>query len=125
MTTLIAQIAGPYLLITGIGFLISPNFYMKMVQDQAKASSVTLNLSGAVHFIVGMIILTNHFQWGNVLEIAVTLLGISAALKGGSLILIPEILASKTDSMSKLKLYISAAVFIALGCVFSYTGYIV
>ena len=124
MTTLIAQIAGPYLLITGLGFLISSAFYIKMVQEQAKASPVTLNLSGAVHFIVGMIILTNHFQWGSPLESAVTLLGVSAALKGAGLILIPDMLASKTNSISKLKLYISAVLFIALGCVFCYAGYL-
>lgn len=123
MSILIAQIAGPYLLVTGLGFLISTEFYIQMVKKQVNANGVTLNLLGAAHFIIGMIILTHHFQWGSILEIATTFLGISTTIKGMGLILIPGILVEKTNSITKTKLYVIAAVFIALGAYFCVSGY--
>ena len=63
MTELIARIAGPYLLLTGLGFAISRDFYQRMVMGNAQADPILLNLSGAVHFIVGLIVLNNHFRW--------------------------------------------------------------
>jgi hypothetical protein len=90
MTELIARIAGLYLLATGLGFFVSRSFYERMVMGNAKSDPVLLNLSGAAHFIVGMVILMNHFQWFNAAQLTVTLLGLGATAKGAALIIIPE-----------------------------------
>ncbi|EAQ11964.1 hypothetical protein BD830_101581 [Maritimibacter alkaliphilus HTCC2654] len=91
MTQTIALIAGPYLIVTAIGFLVSRGFYERMVLGNAKADPVLLNLSGAVHFVVGMVILVNHWQWNGLGAILVSLLGVAAVAKGASLIAVPEL----------------------------------
>lgn len=90
MTETIARIAGPYLIVTALGFLVSRGFYERMVLGNASADPVLLNLSGAVHFIVGMVILVNHWDWSAIGPMAVTLLGVAAVAKGAALIAVPE-----------------------------------
>lgn len=122
MTETIAQIAGPYLLLTGLGFLLSSGFYTRMIAGQAKTDPVTLNLSGAAHFIVGMVILVNHFAWSTIFEAAVTLLGISAALKGAGLIALPEQM-SKSPAVGETGLRVSGIAFLVIGLYFSFKGF--
>lgn len=123
MTELIARIAGPYLLLTGIGFFISNRFYARMVSENGTAHPVTLNLSGAAHFIVGMVILTQHFRFGHLPEIVVSLTGAAAVLKGASLIAVPE-LTLKSPKTSAQTLYASGAGFVLVGAYLGYIGYL-
>lgn len=123
MTELIAKIAGPYLLITAIGFLVSRGFYERMVMGNEKADPVLLNLSGAVHFIVGMIILVNHFAFGSVGQAAVTLLGLAAVAKGASLIAIPEATLKTPKTVGNV-LTGSTIGFGVAGLYFCYLGYL-
>lgn len=122
MTELIAMIAGPYLFITGCGFLISQHFYMKMLEEAHKSDPILINLSGAIHFIVGLLVLVNHFTWSSATEIIVTLIGCVATLKGALLIVAP-VLTLKTDKPSLYKLYFSSTVFIGLGAILTYQAY--
>lgn len=123
MTHVIASIAGPYLLLTGIGFWVSRGFYRRMISGQTAADPILLNLSGAAHFIVGMIILVNHSMWSTSAEIAVSLLGIAAALKGAMLIVIPD-RTKESPHMSDRSLLISGAAFAIIGGYFIFIGYL-
>tara|TARA_R100000322_G_scaffold117349_9_gene75623 strand:- start:22373 stop:22747 length:375 start_codon:yes stop_codon:yes gene_type:complete len=114
VTQTIALIAGPYLLVTAIGFLVSRRFYERMVLGNADADPVLLNLSGAVHFVVGMLILVNHWAWGGVGQVLVSLLGVAAVAKGASLIAVPE-LTLKTPKTVGTTLTMSAAGFAVWG----------
>ena len=122
MTELIARIAGPYLLLTAIGFLTSRGFYTRMVMGNEKADPILLNLSGAAHFIVGMVVLVNHFEWGSIAEGAVTLLGIAAALKGAALIAVPET-TLKSPKTVGTALTGSTIGFGLMGLYFTFVGY--
>ena len=82
--------AAAYFLVTGLGFLVSTGFYEKIVRGIANADPVSLNLSGAVHILVGLAIVLQHIRWGSLLEIFVTLIGLAAMLKGAALIAVPE-----------------------------------
>ena len=62
-TIFFGKIAGAYFLVTGLGLLISTEFYEKMVRGNASTDPVTLNLSGAVHFLVGLVIVIQHIRW--------------------------------------------------------------
>jgi len=90
MTETIARIAGPYLLVTALGFLVSRRFYERMVLGNANSDPVLLNVTGAVHFVIGMVVLVNHFAWGSLAEALVSLLGGAAVAKGVALIVFPE-----------------------------------
>lgn len=122
MTELIARIAGPYLLVTALGFVVSRGFYERMVMGNANADPVLLNLSGAAHFIVGMIILVNHFAWSGISQIAVSLLGVAAVAKGASLIAIPE-RTLETPKTVGTTLTASAIGFAVAGLGFCYIGF--
>ncbi len=123
MTQLIAMMAGPYLAVTGLGFLLSTGFYVKMVAGSRETDRVTVNLSGAVHFLVGLLVLVQHFRWDGPAEIAVTLVGAAAALKGTALIAVPE-MTLRSPMTSPAALRVSGAVFLALGGYLGYVGFL-
>ncbi|UWQ36903.1 hypothetical protein K3552_15720 [Leisingera aquaemixtae] len=123
MTELIAMIAGPYLLITGAGILVSGSFYKRMISAQECADPILINLSGASHFVVGMTVAVNHFLWASPAEIVVSLVGVAAALKGTGLILIPDRM-KKLSKMETRSLVATAAGFILVGTFLTYVGFI-
>lgn len=122
MTKTIAMIAGSYLLVTAIGFVVSRGFYERMVMGNANADPVLLNLSGAAHFVVGGVILANHFRFDGVGEILVTLLGFAAIAKGASLIAIPE-MTLQTPKTVGATLTASAIGFAVFGLALTWIGF--
>ncbi len=114
MTELIASIAGPYLFVTGLGFLISRDFYRRMIAAQQKADPILINLSGATHFVVGAILLANHFRWSSIAESVVSLVGLAAVLKGVTLIVVPERTQS-SPQMGNTGFLATSAGFLAVG----------
>ncbi len=123
MTELIASIAGPYLLVTGLGFLISGDFYRRMIAAQAVADPILINLSGAAHFIVGMVVLVNHVEASTVAEGLVTLVGAAAALKGASLILVPDYMM-RSQQMGRKGIVVTGSAFLVAGAYLCYAGYL-
>ncbi len=123
MTQTIAMIAGPYLLVTGLGFLLSTDFYQRMIIDSVNADRMLINLSGAVHFVVGLVILAQHFQWSTAPEIIVSMVGVGATAKGTALIVIPKF-ALKTPQSPGTGLKFSAAGFLTVGGYLAYVGYL-
>lgn len=117
------MIAGPYLLVTGVGFLLSTGFYQEMIENSVNADRMLINLSGAVHFVAGLVILVQHFHWSTAPEIAVSLVGVGAAAKGTALIAMPE-LALKSPQSPGTGLRLSAIGFIAVGGYLAYIGYV-
>ncbi len=122
MTETIALIAGPYLLVTGLGFLLSEDFYRRMIIAQSKADPILLNLSGASHFVVGMTVLVNHWRWSTSAEIVVSLVGMAATLKGTGLILAPDRMM-KSHQMGRHGLLISGITFLSIGAYLVYIGF--
>ncbi len=121
-TILIGKMAAPYLLVTGIGFLLSTKFYEKMSRESTGTDPVSLNLSGAAHFLVGLAIATSHFRFASPPEILVTLLGLAAMLKGAMLIAVPE-LALKLPKTGKAALRSADVTFTAVGVYLGYVSY--
>ncbi len=121
-TIFFCKMAAAYFLVTGLGFLVSTEFYEKMVRGNASTDPVTLNLSGAVHFLVGLAIVIQHIRWGNLPEIIITLIGFAAMLKGAALIAVPKLtlLLPKTE---KTALRISGVAFTAVGAYLGYVSY--
>lgn len=89
-TIRIGKIVSLYLIVTGLGFLLSSDYYANMIAHTG-TDPVLINLSGMVHFFIGMTILVLHFRWKKLLEIIVTVLGFMFLLKGIFLIALPEL----------------------------------
>ncbi len=122
MTEFMASIAGPYLVVTGLGMLLSRRFYLRMMSGNEAADPILLNLSGAVHFVLGMIVLRNHFLWNNLETVTVSLFGIMLVLKGVVLIAVPEMALKTTEKIGNT-LSVSTAGFLIAGVYFCYIGY--
>lgn len=121
-TQTIAVIAGAYLLVTGIGFLVSTSYYERMTAMGNRSDPVLINLSGAVHLVVGLIILNQHFLWSSVAEGAVTLVGLMAAVKGAVLIIVPEA-ALKAGPQSAAAIRRTGAAFMVAGLFLLLAGF--
>ena len=122
-TIFLGKMIAPYLLVSGLGFLFSVNFYEKLLIDSDKSDPLTVNLSGMVHFLIGLAILLTNFLWGNVLEILVTLVGFGFLIKGLTLIVLPNLTLKSTRVSVKL-LRISGVGFIAAGLYLGYLSYL-
>ncbi len=122
-TIFIAKLASAYLVVSGLAFLLATDFYARMVRENASTDPVALNLSGMVHFLIGMSIMVSHFRWESVPEIVITVLGMATMAKGAGLIALPQLMlrASKT---SETTLRFAGAAFIAAGAYLGYVGYL-
>ena len=98
-TQFLGQMISPYLVVTGVGFFVSKDYYLKMLADSKRLESITINLSGMVHFLLGLAIVLNHNLWRTSPEIIITVIGFAATLKGAALIVIPQT-ALKANDMS-------------------------
>ena len=81
-----------------------------------------MNLSGIVHFYIGITLINLHFLWDSLLAAIITLLGFSFVLKGASLIILPAMTLG-SDKGSARYLPFSGAGFIILGLVLGYLSY--
>lgn len=122
ITLILGKMLSSYLLVSGLGFLFSAKFYENLLKNTDKSDPMIVNLSGMVHFFLGIGILTNHFLWNNILAIAVTLLGFSFLAKGIALIVIPSLTLKSTKTSVKL-LRISGIGFILVSLFVGYLSF--
>ena len=90
ITLKIGKILALYLIVTGGGFLLSPGFFASLIVKEG-SDPVLINLSGMVHFFIGVTILVNHFLWKGLHQILVSVVGVLFFLKGLFLIALPEL----------------------------------
>lgn len=120
-TTKIARIVSMYFLATGLGFLISSDYYATMIAHTG-SDPVLINLSGMVHFLVGMTILVHHFKWRKPLQIAASLSGVFFLMKGFSLIVLPQMTLQTGNNPAQVPWAMSSA-FIIFGAWIGYFAY--
>ena len=121
-TLFLGKMIAPYLFVSGLGFLLSVNFYEKLLTNSDKSDPLTVNLSGMVHFLIGLAIVLKHHLWGNVIEILVSLVGFGFLIKGLTLIVFPNSTLKSTKVSVKL-LRISGIGFLAAGLYLGYMSY--
>ena len=122
ITLFLGKIIAPYLFVSGLGFLFSSKFYENLLKNSDKSDPMTVNLSGMVHFLIGIAIVTNHFLWNSILEIVVTLLGFSFLIKGITLIIFPSLTLKSTKTSIRL-LRISGIGFVVVSLYLGYMSY--
>ena len=120
-TFFVARMMAAYLFITALGFFFSRSFYLRMLNETQSSHPITIHLSGSVHFSVGMAIVLNHFMWGHLLEIVVTLIGFAFLTKGVLLVVVPEV-AMKANGITSGRLPIAAAGFLLLSLYLAYAS---
>ena len=121
-TILLGKILAAYLLVNGLGFLLSRDFYRKLRATSEASDRLTVNLSGMVHFILGMAIVTTHLLWGNLLQVLVTFTGIGFVAKGFAMIVFPG-WTLRSSPVTERSLWLSGVAFVVAGLVFGYLSY--
>ena len=121
-TLFLGKMIAPYLFVSGLGFLFSANFYERLLINSDKSDPLAVNLSGMVHFLIGLAIVLNHHLWGNILEILITLLGFGFIIKGLTTIVFP-IPTLKSTKISGKVLRISGIGFIVASLYLGYMSY--
>ncbi len=118
-TVLIGRIISIYLITTSLGFLISADYYSKMVATK-NSDPILVNLSGMTHFLIGMSVMVFHFKWKKFVEILVSLLGVFYLLKGAFLIVLPEFTLTTSNNEVQANLWGSAVGFLIYGAITAY-----
>jgi uncharacterized protein YjeT (DUF2065 family) len=84
----IAALIGPIYVVVGIGILIDPNHYRRMIEDFLRSPALVY-LGGAMALAAGLSILYFHNSWSGDWRVIVTILGWLACLKGAHLLIFP------------------------------------
>jgi uncharacterized protein YjeT (DUF2065 family) len=127
MTTSIflAKLIGPLLVVMGAGILVNPAVWRAMAREFI-ASPALIYLAGVLAFVPGLAIVLTHNVWTADWRVVVTLLGWLALLGGVVRLLMPrQVKAAGAAMIARPAVLTSAGgVFLALGAVLCFFGYI-
>jgi len=118
------QLLGLAYLAAGLGMLINPKFYKRMI-DQMLDSPAVIYVSGFMTLAVGYLLIAFYSTWGVNLRLILTVIGWIALFKGLSCIILPELLikVSRGFMRSEKTVLGAGAVMTALGIVMMYVGF--
>ena len=125
MTTLIlAQIIGPVFVAAGVGFLLHPKFYQKILKDFESSEGLTY-FTGIFVMALGLSIVLNHNIWEWSAAGLVTVLGWGSLVKGAIFLIVPNWLFSVAHFVYKNEfvMKIAMVVIIVVGAYLAWFGY--
>jgi len=88
--TQIFQVLGIVYLAVGIGILINPDFYKKLITEFSE-NPTAIYLSGLVAIVMGYLLVTFHNTWPTDWPVIITILGWVVLIKGLFLLLLPKV----------------------------------
>ena len=112
-TVVLAQIMGPVIMAAGIGFLLHPKFYVKIMKDFEEHEGLTY-FTGIIVMILGLIVIVNHNIWESFAAGLVTFFGWSSFLKGAIFLIAPNLLFSISHRFYKNKAMMRVAMVFCL-----------
>jgi len=116
---LLAKIFAAIYLAAGLGLLINPKFYPKIIDDMVKNTAV-LYLYGFIAIVGGVFMVSYHNIWEKSWVVIITLFGWAALLKGFMILIFPKSLVI-CRPMFKMRLFSIVAFIIA--AFFGYFGF--
>lgn len=122
----ILQILGIAYLAVGIGALINPDFYKKLLEDYTKNLPVVY-LNGFLILFIGYLLITFHGEWVKDWPVLITIIGWVAFLKGLFMLALPKMYTKFSLVLKKKKgHFIAEAMVVTLvGAFLSYLGFFV
>lgn len=87
---LLARLIGPFLLLVGIGWLLNVKNFHRIIEDFSNNSALVY-ITGLIAFIAGLAVVSTHNIWVTDWPIAITIIGWMMLIKGGCLVILPEI----------------------------------
>lgn len=120
---LIAQILAVAYLTIGLGFLINPKYFKKMM-DEIMENAGFMFFGGIMSLVAGFLIVNVHNVWVKDWTVIVTIFGWLALAKGVLIFLVPKLLLDFSKKMFK-KVPMQGIGFgaVILGAVLGYFGF--
>ena len=121
----LARLIGPVMLVVGLAVFANPRGFREMAEEFL-ASRALMFLSGLILMPAGLAIALTHNVWTADWRVLITLLGWLAAI-GGALRLFGPLFVLKAGHAMLNKPYftsIAAAIWVALGLLFCFFGYL-
>lgn len=120
----IFQILGITYLTIGIGILVNPDFYKKLVKDFTENPPV-IYLGGLVALAIGYLLVMFHNIWTKDWSVIITIFGWAALIKGLFLIVLPKLSIKISNSFKEMKklLKVWAIIVIIVGGLLCWLGF--
>jgi len=121
----LARLIGPLMLAVGIGIFVNGAIY-RMLADEFLRSRALIYLSGLLTMTAGLALILTHNVWRADWPVIITILGWLAAIGGAVRIIAPQGTERVGRQMLKHKhgLTIAGAVWLAVGAVLCFFGYV-
>jgi uncharacterized protein YjeT (DUF2065 family) len=100
----IFQVLGIVYLVVGIGILINPAFYKKLITTFTE-SPPAIYLSGLVALVIGYLLVTSHI-WAKDWSVIITIFGWAALIKGLFLIVLPKVSIKVSNAFKEMKKFL-------------------
>jgi len=110
----VAALIGPIYILVGIGILVDPNHYRKMIEEFLHSPAL-IYLGGAMAFAAGLSILYFHNVWSSDWRVIITVFGWLACLKGAHLLIFPGHVSQLWSPMVSSASFLRAIAVAALG----------
>jgi len=122
----IFQFIGIIYLAVGIGIIINPDFYKKMIIHFMENPSV-IYLGGLVSLAIGFLLVSFHNNWSRDWSVIITIIGWAALIKGLFLITLPKVCIKLCNSFKEMKklLPVWSTIVIILGVLLCWLGFFV
>lgn len=121
----IFQLFGITYLAVGIGMLINPDFYKKMIRDFTE-NPPAIYLGGLVALAIGFLLVTFHNNWVKDWSVIITIVGWAALIKGLFLIVLPKVSIKVCNAFKMGELLsVWSTIVIILGALLCWLGFFI
>lgn len=119
----IFQLLGIIYLAVGLGMLINPDFYKKMITHFME-NPPAVYMGGLAALVIGFLLITFHNSWVRDWPVIITIIGWAAFIKGLFLIILPKV-SAKICNAYKMEKYLRlwAVVVLILGALLCGLGF--
>ena len=122
----IFQLLGIIYLAVGIGILINPDFYKKLIKDFTE-NPPAIYLGGLVSLAIGFLLVSFHNIWVRDWSVIITIIGWAALIKGLFLLILPKMAIKISNAFKEIKklLPVWSTIVIILGALLCWLGFFV
>ena len=123
-TQTLARIVGPYLVIVAVA-LFAQLDTLHLLFPAFMQDGPLVFVTGAFTLLVGLVVIALHHHWDSAAAIAISLIGIAAALKGALLMIAPTLGSAMTVTVVQTPplMLIAIVLELAVGLWLSYVGW--
>ncbi|QSH39119.1 hypothetical protein JXR01_02295 [Candidatus Kaiserbacteria bacterium] len=124
ISLLLAQLIGLYLLLEGVVILTRKKFIVNIVDDLSNNKALMF-VTGAMVFILGLLIVLNHNVWEASWRVIPTLVGWAMVIKGIAIFFVPNMMISQAKAFGRNRnlAVLAGVVAVAAGLYLVYVGF--